>query len=59
MKILKSKIFLLIVSTSIVYAVMLFLTIPYVMSFSGGMKLLDMMPMGYTAPYVLELLSAL
>jgi hypothetical protein len=38
---------------------MLFITIPKVMSFSGGMKLLDMMPTGYTADYVNKLLGTL
>jgi len=38
-----------------VYLIMLLVTIPYVMSFSGGMKILDMMPTGYNAEYVNEL----
>jgi hypothetical protein len=38
---------------------MLVITIPLVMSFSGGMKLLDMMPAGYTPEYVDSLLSVL
>lgn len=38
---------------------MLTITIPRVMSFSGGMKLLDMMPTGYNAEYVNSLLNAL
>ena len=53
------RILLLFVLTNIVYAIMLIITIPKVMSFSGGMKLLDMMPTGYSAEYVNALLSAL
>lgn len=42
-----------------VYVFMLTVTIPQVMSFSGGMKLLDMMPAGYNSDYINTLLSAL
>jgi hypothetical protein len=42
-----------------VYLLMLTITIPRVMSFSGGMKILDMMPTGYDAAYVNELFSKL
>ncbi len=45
--------------TNLVYAVMLIITIPKVMEFSGGMKLLDMMPLGYDAEYVTELFNVL
>lgn len=38
-----------------VYLTMLLVTIPRVMSFAGGMKILDMMPIGYDAEYVNEL----
>ena len=38
---------------------MLTITIPMVMSFSDGMKLLDMMPAGYSAEYVNTLLNTL
>jgi len=38
---------------------MLTITIPHVMNFSGGMKLLDMRPTGYNAEYVNTLLNAL
>ena len=53
------KILLLFILTNIIYAVMLTITIPKVMSFAGGMKLLDMMPTGYNSEYVNSLLSAL
>jgi hypothetical protein len=38
---------------------MLVVTIPKVMGFSGGMKILDMMPTGYDPAYVNSLLDAL
>jgi hypothetical protein len=38
---------------------MLTTTIPKVMGFAGGLKLLDMMPTGYSTGYVNELLNAL
>jgi hypothetical protein len=53
------KVFLLFVLTNIIYAIMLTITIPKVMSYSGGMKLLDMIPTGYSTQYVNSLLSAL
>ena len=53
------KIFLLFILTNIIYVFMLAITIPKVMSYSGGMKLLDMMPTGYNIDYVNSLLNAL
>lgn len=53
------KVLILFHLTNIIYAFMLTVTIPHVMNFSGGMKLLDMMPGGYNAEYVNSLLSAL
>jgi hypothetical protein len=53
------KILILFILTSIVYAIMLTITIPKVMNFAGGMKLLDMLPTGYNADYVNSLLNAL
>ena len=38
---------------------MLFVTIPKTVAYSGGMKLLDMMPQGYNSEYVNELFSKL
>jgi hypothetical protein len=49
----------LFVVTSCIYAVMVFITIPRVMSFCGGMSLFDMMPAGYTVEYANLLLAAL
>lgn len=42
-----------------VYVFMLTVTIPWVMGFSGGMRLFDMMPMGYDPEYALLLLDKL
>jgi len=53
------KVLFLFILTNIVYVIMLTFTIPTVMSFSGGIKLMDMMPTGYTAEYVNSLLNAL
>ena len=53
------KVLLLFVIANLVYAFMLVITIPKTMAFSGGMKLLDMMPMGYNAEYINNLLDTL
>lgn len=53
------KVLLLFVLTNMVYLFMLTVTIPWVMEFSGGMKLFDMMPMGYDPEYALLLLDKL
>ena len=53
------KVLLLAILTNLIYAIMLIITIPKVMNFSGGMKLLDMMPTGYKAEYVNSLLNTL
>jgi hypothetical protein len=54
-----NKVLFLFIATNIVYAFMLIVTIPKVMSFAGGMKLLDMMPTGYSVEYVDSLFNAL
>ena len=38
---------------------MLIITIPKTMTFSAGMKLLDMMPVGYNPEYIITLLDTL
>jgi len=53
------KVLLLFVLTNLVYAIMLIVTIPKTMIFSNGMKLLDMMPMGYNSEYINSLFEAL
>ncbi len=45
--------------TNVVYMLMLFITIPQVMIHSSGLKLLDMMPMGYTTEYAKSLFDTL
>jgi hypothetical protein len=50
---------LLFILCNIVYAVMLIVTIPAVMQYSGGLKILDMMPTGYDVQYVHSLFNAL
>ena len=53
------KVLLLFILTKLVYVFMLTVTIPKVMGFSKGMKLLDMMPAGYDFNYVTELFTSL
>lgn len=53
------KVLGLFILTNIVYVFMLTVTIPKTMGFSNGMKLLDMMPMGYDLNYVSELFKSL
>ncbi len=53
------RILWLFVGTNSVYAIMLLVTIPRVMAFADGMKLLDMLPTGYEAEYVRQLFDAL
>ncbi|MDG1729750.1 MAG: hypothetical protein P8K68_03835 [Algibacter sp.] len=53
------KVLSLFIITNVIYVFMLTITIPRTMAFSDGMKLLDMMPMGYDLNYVSELFNAL
>jgi hypothetical protein len=53
------KILIFFILSIAVYIFMLTVTIPEVMKYSEGMKLLDMMPSGYDHAYVNTLLSAL
>lgn len=53
------KVLGLFILTNIVYTFMLTVTIPKTMGFSNGMKLLDMMPTGYSFNYVSELFNSL
>lgn len=50
---------LLFVVTTVVYGIMLGITIPAVMHYAHGMKLPDMLPTGYHAAYIHQLLTAL
>jgi len=49
------KILILFLLTNSIYAFMLFVTIPKVMQYAGGARILDMMPTGY-APFYVDLL---
>jgi hypothetical protein len=53
------KVLGLFILTNAVYVFMLTVTIPKTMSFSKGMKLLDMMPTGYDFNYVSRLFNSL
>ena len=53
------KVVLLFVLTNLIYAFMLLVTIPKTVAYSGGIKLLDMMPAGYDSEYVNELFKKL
>lgn len=53
------KVAILFVLTNLIYAFMLLVTIPKTVAYSGGMKLLDMMPQGYNSEYVNELFRKL
>ena len=55
----RKKVLILFVLTNIVYAAMLIITIPKTMGFSNGLKLLDMMPMGYDLEYINTLFETL
>lgn len=53
------KVLFFFILTNFVYVFMLVVTIPKVMEFSNGLRLLDMMPTGYDFNYVTELLTLL
>lgn len=53
------KVLLFFILANLVYVLMLTVTIPNVMAFSKGMKLLDMMPTGYDIEYVNTLFNTL
>jgi len=53
------KVLLFFILANVVYAYMLLISIPKVMSYSNGMKILDMMPGGYDAIFVNTLFNTL
>jgi hypothetical protein len=53
------RVLILFIAVNIVYCFMLLVTIPKVMIYSGGMKLPDMLPTGYSAEYINTLLNTL
>jgi len=50
---------ILFVITNLVYAYMLGISIPATMAYANGLKLLDMMPMGYSSDYIQLLFTTL
>ncbi len=53
------NVIILFVFTQIIYFLMLFYTIPKVMSYANGMKILDLMPTGFSADYAKTLFDEL
>ena len=53
------KIVLLFILTNLVFVLMLTVTIPMLLSFSKGMKTLDMIPLGYDSEYIKILFDTL
>ncbi len=53
------KVLLFFILSNIVYAFMLLVTIPKVMSYSNELKILDMLPTGYDLKYINTLFEAL
>lgn len=53
------EVVLFVLAANVVYLLMMLVTIPQVMSFSGGMKIFDMQPGGYDLDYVINLLRKL
>jgi len=49
----------LFILSNIVYVIMLIVTIPELVQYSGGLEILDMMPTGYDAQYVNSLFNTL
>ena len=58
-KITGKKVLLFLIPTLCVYFMMLFVSIPKVLQYSNGMKILDLMPTGYSAEYVQKLFETL
>ena len=53
------KVLILFIMTNLIYAFMLFISIPKVMGYANGMKLFDMMLTGYDVEYARTLLATL
>ncbi|HSI90916.1 MAG TPA: hypothetical protein VK927_07340 [Adhaeribacter sp.] len=53
------KVLLFFLLTNAVFGAMIFYSIPKLMAYSGGLRILDMMPAGYDFPYVKSLFTAL
>ncbi len=55
----RANIIVMLAITIAVYVYMLLVSLPYVMSFAGGMRLFDLMPTGYSPEYAENLLGIL
>lgn len=53
------KVLLFFILTQIVYGIMLLFSIPKILEYSNGMKILDLMPTGYNAEYTQKLFETL
>ncbi len=53
------KVLIFFTISSFVYAIMIFITIPKLLQFSNGIKILDIMPFGYSYAYVTQLFTEL
>lgn len=53
------KVLLLLGAANAVYCYMLWVSIPRLLEYSGGMKILDMLPAGYDLQYIMALFEAL
>lgn len=53
------KVLILFIISSFVYAIMIFVTVPKLFQFSNGIKILDIMPFGYSYAYVSQLFTEL
>lgn len=53
------NIFILFILTGVIYFLMIFYTIPIVMSYANGMEILDLIPTGYTSEYAKLLFDSL
>lgn len=53
------KFFSFFIVTQAIYGIMLYFSIPKVMQYADGMKILDMLPMGYSVEYAQKLFAVL
>jgi len=53
------KVLFFFILTYLILGVMLFVTVPNVMSFAGGLKIFNIMPFGYSTQYAKDVLAAL
>ncbi len=53
------KVLSIFIITNLIYLIMIFITIPKVMNYANGNKILDMLPFGYSYAYVMKLFNEL